>query len=379
MRRGILPLSITEGLSWVIDELYAGALDHARLSASLDRTARLIGASGGQLYTHYYGESEMRFGAFSNIDLEALRGVDAETARPLVEMAKRFPLGHVRPISSAWPIEDMRKSGLYNDTLRKLDYMHGAAVVPVRNAEYYGVVSLNRSERAGPFSDDQLATLNALVPHFRNVLRVVNAMSEMVQARSTLAAALDSLTDGVILTDKRGRVIHLNRTAEQMLARNDGISIRVGRLAAGKPDEERALHRLIGQAAANRGTESLRRGGTCAVTRRSSPHPWLLLVTPCSELQAHAAAPRVATCTVLLRDPSWRAARGLGDLRHVYRLTPQEARVALAVSGGHGLAEAARSLGLSVLTVRNHLQRVFAKTGTSRQAELVHLIASLTM
>jgi DNA-binding CsgD family transcriptional regulator len=39
----------------------------------------------------------------------------------------------------------------------------------------------------------------------------------------------------------------------------------------------------------------------------------------------------------------------------------------------------AKELGLSSLTVRNHLQRVFAKTGVTRQAELARLVANLAI
>jgi DNA-binding CsgD family transcriptional regulator len=100
-------------------------------------------------------------------------------------------------------------------------------------------------------------------------------------------------------------------------------------------------------------------------------------MTPCGDLQALAAAPLLPACTIVVRDRSRRGPHGLGELRHIYGLTLQESKVALTVAEGHGLAEAAQSLGLSVLTVRNHLQRVFAKTGTSRQAELAQLIATL--
>jgi len=57
-------------------------------------------------------------------------------------------------------------------------------------------------------------------------------------------------------------------------------------------------------------------------------------------------------------------------LRRLYFLTQREAEVAIAVARGAGLRTAADALGIGVNTVRTHLQRVFEKTGTSRQAEL---------
>ena len=45
---------------------------------------------------------------------------------------------------------------------------------------------------------------------------------------------------------------------------------------------------------------------------------------------------------------------------------------------GETVAAASRALGINESTVRTHLLRIFEKTGTSRQADLVRLAASLT-
>ena len=55
-------------------------------------------------------------------------------------------------------------------------------------------------------------------------------------------------------------------------------------------------------------------------------------------------------------------------------VTPAEARVLELILEGRKLREIAEKLGVSIATVRTHLGRLFHKTGTSRQAELVALI-----
>jgi DNA-binding CsgD family transcriptional regulator len=62
------------------------------------------------------------------------------------------------------------------------------------------------------------------------------------------------------------------------------------------------------------------------------------------------------------------------QIRWLYGLTPAEAAVALAVLRGEGVRAIADGLGISVATARTHLHRIFEKTGTERQAELVRLI-----
>ena len=65
-------------------------------------------------------------------------------------------------------------------------------------------------------------------------------------------------------------------------------------------------------------------------------------------------------------------------LRRIYGLTRAESQVAMRVLNGDGLAPIAEELSVSLTTVRTHLQRIFDKTGTHRQAELVRLLLTLS-
>jgi DNA-binding CsgD family transcriptional regulator len=60
--------------------------------------------------------------------------------------------------------------------------------------------------------------------------------------------------------------------------------------------------------------------------------------------------------------------------RH-YGLTPSELRVLLAVIEVGGVPEVAEALGIAETTVKTHLGKVYGKTGTARQADLVKLVA----
>jgi len=58
-----------------------------------------------------------------------------------------------------------------------------------------------------------------------------------------------------------------------------------------------------------------------------------------------------------------------------FHLTPAEGQIALKIASGKTLAEIAEARGTSISTARSQLKRIFAKTGTHRQAELVVLLA----
>jgi DNA-binding CsgD family transcriptional regulator len=61
-----------------------------------------------------------------------------------------------------------------------------------------------------------------------------------------------------------------------------------------------------------------------------------------------------------------------------FKLTPRELRVLFAIVEVGGVPEVAEVLGVSAATVRTHLARLFDKTGTSRQADLVKLVAAFS-
>ena len=64
-------------------------------------------------------------------------------------------------------------------------------------------------------------------------------------------------------------------------------------------------------------------------------------------------------------------------LRHIFGFTQAEARLASRFAAGEGITQLARSLRISVGTVRQHLKSIFAKTACRRQGELLALLARL--
>jgi len=61
-------------------------------------------------------------------------------------------------------------------------------------------------------------------------------------------------------------------------------------------------------------------------------------------------------------------------LRNSFGLTEREATIAKLICLGYAPAKLAGRLSLSTNTVRSHLKRIFSKTRTHRQADLVRLL-----
>ncbi|MCC6291674.1 MAG: helix-turn-helix transcriptional regulator [Bryobacterales bacterium] len=80
---------------------------------------------------------------------------------------------------------------------------------------------------------------------------------------------------------------------------------------------------------------------------------------------------------MLIDDPERQRPASTQALMQIYKLTRKEAALAVKLSEGRPLERAAEELSITYDTARTHLRRIFSKTGTSRQAELLMLIARL--
>jgi DNA-binding CsgD family transcriptional regulator len=126
------------------------------------------------------------------------------------------------------------------------------------------------------------------------------------------------------------------------------------------------------------------RGSSCPelddFLRQLAPHltrAWRLGGPSRSMLATPSGAPSRSRChseAAPARDPG--GLSGVVRLRAEFGLTKAEARLALCLAEGSSLASAAQGFNVKLTTIRSQLQQVFAKTGTSRQTELVAMLLS---
>nr|WP_246343383.1 helix-turn-helix transcriptional regulator [Sphingobium jiangsuense] len=100
--------------------------------------------------------------------------------------------------------------------------------------------------------------------------------------------------------------------------------------------------------------------------------PLALEVSPLRP-SASAFGEQLPAVLVFIRDPE--APIAAARLRELFGLTRTEGAVAAALGRGAPLENIAASMGIGLATVRSHLKRILAKTGTHRQAEAVALLA----
>jgi DNA-binding CsgD family transcriptional regulator/PAS domain-containing protein len=197
--------------------------------------------------------------------------------------------------------------------------------------------------------------------------RELKQKGPLIELRMQAQAAADLLERipiGIILLDTNRDVILQNKSAQHIL----------GSAVSGRGKRNTLPLDLI-WSALDDGFLTKRPCGDCfclfqpAVRQRSCVFAYP--VARGSYIGVHKPA-----TALLLTDQGRSAVLSGSELMQCYGVTRAEARLTAKLLQNHSLAECARLLGISVNTARNQLKRIFDKTGTRRQAELLNLLLS---
>lgn len=277
----------------------------------------------------------------------------------------RLPAGTVTPDAALRPREELERSDYYNGFLLPYDMAHLLVMKLCSSVHGDTVVNVTRSFGGGDFPPSAFRLARRLIPHFQCAV----AQAGRLQWSSLNAGCIDLLPIAVIMLDRGRRPIHVNPAAAALLARQDGLEIGAQGLAAGRLEDTRRLAAVVAAAVAGR-------GGALRVPRPSGKRAFAVLASPLDVTFDWLHRPQPAAMLSIV-DPQAKAVPHARQLRELYGLTASEAALALRIARGDELREAAAALGITVLSARQYLGRVFRKTGTSRQHDLAGLLAGL--
>jgi DNA-binding CsgD family transcriptional regulator len=180
---------------------------------------------------------------------------------------------------------------------------------------------------------------------------------------------LDKLNRGVVIIDASALILFTNRAARAILQRRNGVLVdHEGYLAFVPVDAAASLTTYL---RAERGSGEQ---GSLVLRLQCSPGDthYRVLVSP---LESASGVDYSSHCVLIYEPGGGQRPLPLCVLRELYRLTPAEARLVNALFTGQSLTETAKAFGISVLTARTTLKRVFAKCEVNGQAELMLLLS----
>ncbi|HAR59442.1 MAG TPA: hypothetical protein DCS18_04475, partial [Alcanivorax sp.] len=166
-----------------------------------------------------------------------------------------------------------------------------------------------------------------------------------------------------------GRVAFLCDRAQALIAKEEALSCRHGRLAPKRQDLRERFMALVNEVIVGAGRDWRHPGGTVTLPRRGGGQ-LVCMVSPMAPENSAALLAPEGRALVYFHAPEYEGAVDERQIAELFDLTPAEARVARAIAEGGDLKTLAAGLSLSVDTLRGQLKSVFRKTGTRRQNEL---------
>ena len=263
------------------------------------------------------------------------------------------------PIGSMWhvPVEKLRKlQQLRERVLDPLAIRTGTShglVLAHNRAHVVGMLSLY-PQGDHPADPDVRPLLGELTPFLVHATLAQRYQGAVSATSAGLRRSIDRLRIGVVMLDRRNRVIFANSAACERLEEKEAPAyLATSAMPARRKRIDAALTGLL--------DASVNHSGPAV------PHVSIARLAPPGQLSTFLGAATV----VFIPDPQVTETELVEPLRKTFGLTPAEARLAALLASDYTLDEAAAYLGLTVGTVRTRLKRLFEKTGTNRQASLV--------
>jgi DNA-binding CsgD family transcriptional regulator len=185
--------------------------------------------------------------------------------------------------------------------------------------------------------------------------------------------AFSRLGLSAIVLDHDGRVVELNDEAKKYL----GSCIRIvdGRLVGVDRQSSEQLQSLIATAAQPQGPGAGQ--DSFVLLPGLGVRPVIAYATSIPSVRNQEAVVLGIIILLVSQDSHREPDRRL--LEALFAFTPAELRLAVALARGLDLQSIAQTRNTTVGTLRVHLKSIFEKTNTSRQAELILLLARLSL
>ncbi|RJF86472.1 LuxR family transcriptional regulator [Oleomonas cavernae] len=346
------------------DEIYAAAWLPSLWPEALKGLARLSGSFGAALVSRKNSTRWIGTPSVEPVIKAYMDGgwwtCDTRAARAAALLYPGFVADN-----ELYSPEELEHDTFYVDFLRKFGLGWSlVSAIPSRDQGAM-ILSVERLLEAGPVDPSLVRVLDPYRFHFAQAVQISERLgTEQAQTASRILKVL-GLPAAVIGDD--GRVMAVNSLFEDLRGRLVARAFgRVGvsyRPAAKLLDQE--VSRLVSTAVAV---------PVAIPVPVSEEGPALVLrLVPvrreAGDIFARAVAILVVTPLECGAPPPAPILQGLFDL------SPMEAKVAGGIASGGTIETIARTHGKSRETIRSQLRSIFSKTGTTRQAELVGLLA----
>lgn len=380
-------------LSELIDFIYQGALDPQvwnkilpALAEWLDSpmamlfTPTVVPQSGGFYFNHGIPEMAMELWR------TRYQSMDVWTSTAIAN--NRIQDGQIFTGDDNVPSQDLVKTIWYQELLSKIGI--GQVLTNIifglnSTSSYPTVLAYYRSLDDNGFDDQDRFKSSLLLPHISRAMGMAIRLRNAEYQVATSLIALNSLPHGILLIGENEEVVFSNQAAEQILNLNDGLYLqarkneRVGTyLMASQSTVQSSLDEAIRESIKPNVLATAHFSKALAIPRPSRQQILSLNFSSLPPQHDFAVGSHLMPrAVVFISDSAAKIEINHALLKEAYALTKAEIRTAEWLLEGKNLEQVSVEFGLSVNTLKTHLQHIYEKTNTSNRATLVKLLIAL--
>ena len=270
--------------------------------------------------------------------------------------------------------EEYHNSLYYRDYIKPMGWDDGLSNILSKEDGVVHFLAFARKIGDPPFDDDDVESLKLLAPHIRRAYTIGNLIGKQKSQIAALAETFDGLSAAVFLLGEGMRVVYLNERARALLARGEPLAVVNDALRTVDGDMRVGFHEAFRLATQSQGFSGPE-GASFVLNAKSESACAAHFMPLTADRGPKVGGSATALAAVFVVKAGLETRSPIELISRAFGLTPREMSVLVAIVELGGAPEVAAQLGLTANTVRSHLKAIFEKTGVTRQAGLVKLVA----
>jgi DNA-binding CsgD family transcriptional regulator len=365
----------------IVASLYAAAVGAGPWSAALDALAAAMDLWWVQVAVLQKHSSRLvcnQAGGLAPAPIRVDYARRHQAMNPGISDCMALRVGEWRHSAQTVDEDYVARSAFFRDFLVPRGGRHISTVKVLDDARVLALLTLVRGVAKPPLESAELGELDRILMHLRHAIATSIDLKRSASELEAPKRLLDQFSYAMFLIDEQRAIRARNSAADAALNAAEGfLEERSGALACRDPECDASLAQALrslhlssvhGAALPSRRFARLKNPDGCPIGL------YAVAIRPDAAMGMFGPAP---LALLIFHDPRQQFALDPFIVAEMFELSPAEAKVAVLLALGKAPDEIASAGGIAVSTVRAQIKSIFAKTGVSRQSELVALLRGM--
>jgi len=201
----------------LLDLIYDAAAENELWPRALTAIADMTAGEGGILFGQSITAERVYFDFNGRLNETCNRAYqERHMQNPWSQYMEHQPVGRLVLSDEAIPLAKLQASPFYDEVLRPQEIAHNGMMALAAREDFRAAFNMCRSARRGPFDPDEQRFLEWLSPHLCRSVTLGFRIDGYLAMQHAAFNVLDRLADGVIVLDRKARVLFANAAAQTM-------------------------------------------------------------------------------------------------------------------------------------------------------------------